>query len=72
MFLEISNYLILGKPAIMWGGLLTLLSFLLTATVGFLNYRGVRTIPFKWHPVLAGISITLALFHGTLGILRYL
>ncbi|QQG44766.1 MAG: hypothetical protein HYW86_02520 [Candidatus Roizmanbacteria bacterium] len=68
---SIGYILIFGKPLIMYTGILTLISFLITALVGYLNYRGIRTIPFKYHPWLAAISITLALIHGLMGILAY-
>ncbi len=63
--------MIFGKPLIMYLGIITLCSFLFTALIGFLNLKGIQKIPFKWHPVMAGISITLALIHGLLGILAY-
>jgi hypothetical protein len=61
----------LGKPMIMYGGLLTLALLLFTATVGFLNFKGITVIPFKWHPVLAATTIIIALFHGLLGLSIY-
>jgi hypothetical protein len=60
--------LFLGKPLIMYGGILTFLSLLFTAMVGFLNFKGIQTIPFKWHPKLAVLTITIAIFHGILGL----
>lgn len=63
--------MVFGKPLIMYLGILTFTAFSLTATVGFLNFKGIHKIPFKWHPRLAIISIALALIHGLLGILAY-
>lgn len=71
MLRDVSYYLIFGKPLIMYVGILTLLSFLFTALIGFLNFRGNHKIPFRWHPKMAVLSITLALIHGVLGILLY-
>lgn len=68
---KIAYLQILGKPIIMYLGIVTLLSFSATATVGFLNFKGVRIIPFKWHPRLAIISLSLAALHGLLGISAY-
>lgn len=69
----ITYYQILGKPLIMYLGILTLSSFLFTASIAVLNVKfGIAKIPFKWHPRMAAISITLALIHGTLGILAYI
>lgn len=68
----ITYYPIFGKPLILYLGVITLLSFLITATIGISINKGLSNIQFKWHPTMAGISITLALIHGTLGILAYL
>lgn len=71
MFRNIAYFLIFGKPLIMYTGVLTLISFLFTAVIGFLNYHGIRKIPFKFHPWMAAISIILAIIHGAMGILSY-
>ena len=67
----ISYALIFGFPVIGYLGIITFASFLFTATVGLLNYRGITWIPFKWHPRLAATSIALGIVHGTLGLLIY-
>jgi hypothetical protein len=71
MFQNISYALIFGKPLILYLGVLTLVAFLFTATIAVLNFKGIRIIPFHWHPRCAGIAICLALVHGALGILTY-
>ena len=71
MIHNLAFVLILGKPAIMYGGLLAFLLLVFTATVGALNFRGIAIIPFKWHPLLAAITITMALIHGILGLSIY-
>lgn len=71
MAIGLADQLVLGKPMVMWGGLTTLTLLLITATVGFLNNKGIRVIPFKWHPVLAGATILMAIMHGLLGLSRY-
>ena len=71
MFEAITYAPIFGKPLIMYLGILTLLSFLATAVVGALNFKGITTIPFVWHPRLAVFAICLAVIHGTLGVLVY-
>lgn len=60
--------LFLGKPLVMYGGIVTFLLMTFTATVGFLNFKGIQTIPFKWHPRLAIITITIAIIHAILGL----
>ncbi len=71
MLQQITYFQILGKPLIMYLGILTLSSFLFTASIAVLNRRGIHSIPFKWHPRMAVFSIALAVIHGTLGILAY-
>lgn len=71
MLLEVSHYLIFGKPLIMYLGLATVLSLLATATIGFLSYKGTSPVGFKWHPRLAALTLCLAIIHGTLGVLAY-
>lgn len=71
MFQEITYFQIFGKPLIMYLGILTLLSFLVTASIAVLNMKGIRILPFKWHPRCAVFSIALAVVHGLLGLLAY-
>jgi hypothetical protein len=71
MLTEISYFMIFGRPLIMYLGIVTLLMFLLTASIAILNMKGIVTLPFVWHPRLAVLSICLALVHGMLGILAY-
>jgi hypothetical protein len=74
MLLNITYYLIFGYPLIMYLGILTLLSLLSTATVGYLVFSGKAKPPiitFSMHRFLAYTTITLALIHGILGLLIY-
>lgn len=72
MLQNITYFPIFGKPLIMYLGIITLISFLITAAIAVLNKKGINKISFKWHPRMAKISIALALVHGILGILAYL
>lgn len=72
MIREIAYTLFLTKPIIFWLGILTYLSFSATAIVGLLNYKGIKIIPFRWHPRLAVFSLTLATIHGLFGLSIYL
>lgn len=63
--------LIFGKPLIMYGGIITLLLLLFTAAVGWLNFRGIRAIPFKWHPWLAAATVAAAVIHALFGFSVY-
>lgn len=60
--------LFFGKPLIMYLGIITFILIVFTATVGALNFKGIKIIAFKWHPVLAIISIIVAFIHGLLGL----
>lgn len=71
MLQSITYYLIFGKPLIMYLGILTLSSLLITAYIGYTNFKGDAKIPFVWHPRMARLTIALAVIHGTLGILAY-
>jgi hypothetical protein len=51
--------------------MITLLSFLFTASIAFLNHKGNHKIPFAWHPKMAGVSIALAIIHSVLVMLHY-
>ena len=60
----------LGRPLIMYLGILTLLSLLFTAYAGYANFRGLRYAPpFSWHLKLAITTVALAIIHGSLGLL---
>jgi len=72
MIAKIAYILIFGKPLIFYTGILTLLSFLFTALIGFLNFKGSRAIPFQWHPRMVIISFLFALIHGLMGLAIYL
>ena len=72
MFQEITYFPIFGKPLIMYLGILTLLAFLVTAAIGVMTLKGIRTVPFRWHTRCAACAILLALVHGLLGILAYI
>ena len=71
MLTQITYFSIFGKPLIMYGGILTLLLFLIAATIPALNKKGITTIPFQWHSRVAKLAIASALIHGSLGILAY-
>jgi len=71
MLQEISYFLIFGKPLIMYLGILTLFLFLFVASIAVMNKKGIRTIPFRWHPRMAVIAICCAVIHGVLGVLAF-
>ncbi|MEK6972623.1 MAG: hypothetical protein AABW72_01100 [archaeon] len=70
MFEDISYMPIFGIPLIVYLGILTLTSFAITACLGMLVLRG--KVKFKYHKLMAIISISIAVIHGSLGLLAYL
>jgi hypothetical protein len=67
MIHNIALVLFLGQPLVMYGGILTLLLLIFTAVVGILNFKGINTIPFRWHPRLALTTIIVAVIHAIFG-----
>jgi hypothetical protein len=72
MIHTIALTLLFGLPLVVYGGFTTLLLVLFTATIGYLNLKGNHFIPFKWHPVIALITIIVAIIHGLLGLSIFL
>jgi hypothetical protein len=72
MFAKIAYFPILGMPVIFYLGIITILCLFFTATVGYLNLKGINKIPLKWHFRMAKITVALAIIHGMLGVLSYL
>ena len=71
MVRDLAYTLILGKPLIMYGGILTFILLISTATVGWFNFKAIYIIPFKWHPRLAITTIVVAILHAILGLSAY-
>lgn len=71
MIHKIALTLFLGKPLIMYGGILTFLLLIFTAIVGALTFKGIFIIPFKWHPRLAVATIIVAIIHAFFGFSIY-
>jgi hypothetical protein len=65
---DIALISILGKPLVVYFGILTFSSFLFTAFIGYTNHKGRRLIAFKWHPRMVIVSFTIASFHALLAI----
>ncbi len=68
MFSDIAGMMIFGLPLIAYGGILTLLCVLVTASISTMNKRKIRIIPMKWHPRMAYVTVILGLIHGFLGL----
>ena len=69
---KIALHKIFGLPLIAYGGIITMLLFLTTATLGWLIKNGKANISLNWHFNMAKISITFALIHGLVGLLMFL
>lgn len=68
MIHTIALTLFFSIPLVAYGGALTFLLLLSTALIGFLNFKGISIIPFKWHPILAITTILIALMHAVFGL----
>ena len=68
MIHTIALTMFLGQPLILYGGIFTFFCIITTATFGLLHFKGIITIPFKWHPRLALLTITVAVIHAFLGL----
>ncbi len=63
---------VLGYPAVLWGGLFTLLLLIIQVSIAFLNLRmGIHTIPMRAHKALGYVILLLVLVHAALGLAAY-
>jgi len=75
MLTQITFFPILGLPLIVWGGIFTLLLFIISAYIGWQNSKGVNKPPiitFQMHKILAIIALISSIFHGLLGLLSFI
>lgn len=63
---SIAFYPIFGKPFVLYLGIITLISFLVTAILGISFYRGL--LRFKWHPTMVVVSFFLAIIMTVVGV----
>ncbi len=64
MIRDIALFPILGKPLLLYFGIITLLCILTTASFAIIKFKGY----YKWHVWFARVSICLAIIHGILAI----
>jgi hypothetical protein len=72
MFSTIASYMIFGMPVIGYGGIVTFLCLLVTASISTMNKRKIRIIHMKWHHRMAYVTIAFGLVHGSLSFLALL
>lgn len=72
MIAKLAYTLIFGKPLIMYLGILTLVSLLLTASIGLTSIKGIKWLPFKYHIKIATLTIILAIIHALFALSVYL
>ena len=63
MIHQIALTTFLNIPYVAYGGILTLSSFMFTASIGYSNHHGYKWIPFKWHPRMVAVSFIIASIH---------
>lgn len=70
MLTQIALMPIFGYPAIMYGGILTLLLLIVQTIMGSRINKGKCKLPnpMKWHKVLAWVVVLLGIGHGLLGL----
>jgi len=71
MLNNVTYFLIFGKPLIMYAGIVVLICFLTTATIGAMLFKGSTKVSIKAHRTMAAISIALGIIHATLGVLAF-
>jgi len=71
MIAQIAYYQILGKPLILYFGIVTYTLFIFTALIPILNNKKIWDIRFIWHVRIAKIAILVASAHALMGILSY-
>jgi len=69
MLANIIYFPILGKPMIMYLGMLVLACFITTAFFGRAVYHG--KLDLKWHFFMVKVSFSLAAIHAVLGVLAF-
>lgn len=72
MLQELSYYLIIGLPFILYLGVVVMLLLFFTTLIAFLRKKGKTKISVLWHYRLAYITIVLGSIHGLLSLLAYL
>lgn len=72
MFNQIAFQIYFGLPLVAWGGLATLVSLLIAATMGYLLHSGRANFPLVWHVRAAIISLMMGVFHGLIAMLAIL
>jgi len=71
MLKEIAFYTILGKPLIMYGGLLAFIMLMTTGVIGFLVHQGKIGLSINWHINFARVTLLLAFLHAVVGVLLF-
>lgn len=71
MLQRIANTLILGKPLLMYLGLLTLAVWLAAITIIVVDRSRQSGRRVVWHGRVIAVALTLALFHMVLGLSLY-
>ena len=67
----VANIIIYGIPLAAYLGAATLTALVITATFGFLVFRGSSKIPFSWHMNMARLTIFLAACHAVVVYLTF-
>ena len=64
MIHQIALSTIFNVPIVVYGGILTLLAFSLSAYIGYSNHHHTKHHPpFVWHPIFVVASFVFVIFH---------
>lgn len=66
MISGVAGISVFGVSILIVLGIVTFLLLLFTATIGLLNFKGIRIIQFKWHPRFAITTLISATIHAIL------
>ena len=72
MLSQIAIYTIGGKPLMFYLGVLTILSFAITAAIPWLSKKTGGKIKFSWHIRIAKLSFIVAFIHALLVLSVYI
>jgi len=71
MIQKMAFTLFLGRPMMMYVGILTFLLLIVSAVIGYLSFRGNTSNLIRWLMWLARLTIVVASIHAIFGLASY-
>ena len=72
VFESITFQTIGGIPLIAYGGMVTLICLLITASLPKLGEKKIVKDHLKWHMRMAGLTVVLGILHAIFGVLAFI